>query len=241
MKNLLLCILVILPINTLATYRSDIYKAYITGDITLWKNVIDRMNSTSDPSSEIREELINYQYGYIGWCIGIKDHSEAKEYLGLAEKNLETLSGNKKYSSLVSSYKAAFTGYRIAMNGMLAPVLGFRSIDFAREAVALDPRDAFAWIQNGNVEFYWPAIFGGSKKEALGHFLRAQEILERNPGELKENWNYINLLLLLAQTYSYLDDNTSSKACLDKILQIAPDFAWVKNKMYPQIEVKTRQ
>lgn len=241
MKKFILFSLVLLSVNLIAGNKSDIYKACITGDKILWKTVVDRMIAARSTDPEIRAELLNYQYGYIGWVIGDKDYTEARKYLALAEDNLDFLSNNTRYTAQVSAYRAAFLGYRIAMNNMLAPVLGFRSIDYAKEAVTLDPGDPFNWIQNGNVEFYWPKVFGGSKKEALSHFRRALELYDRNPSASVENWNYINLLLLIAQSYTYLDDYNSSKNTLDKILKIAPDFVWVKDKMYPGIEVKAKE
>lgn len=240
MKKLFILILAFLPLYLSASDRSDIYKAFITGDIKQWKSVIDRMNREKTNNPETRAELLNYQYGYIGWCIGIKDYPEAKKYLSLAESNLEFLSANRLSRARVKAYKAAFTGYRIAMNNMLAPVLGFKSIEYAGEAAALDPSDPFVWIQNGNVEFYWPKVLGGSKKEALDHFTKALDLMEKDPSSLKENWLYINLLLLISQTYTYLDDYVSSKIYLERILKIAPDFAWVKNSKYPRIEVKSK-
>jgi hypothetical protein len=35
-------------------------------------------------------ELVNYQYGYIGYCI-VLSWDEAKKYLALAEKNIDIL------------------------------------------------------------------------------------------------------------------------------------------------------
>ena len=228
-------------VSLAANNKSAIYKAYLTGDKELWKNTIDKMSSQGTKTPAYIAELLNYQYGYIGCCIGLKDYSEAKKYLELAEKNLDRLAETPGNESLINSYKAAFSGYRIGMNNLLAPVLGFKSIDYAKEAVRMNKNDAFAWIQNGNVEFYWPKVFGGSKKEALDYFLKALEIMEKDPAGIIEDWNYINLLLLIAQTYRYIDGKDNSAIYVNMILKIAPDFTWVKNKMYPQIEVKARE
>ena len=65
--------------------------------------------------------------------------------------------------------------------------------------------------------------------------------MEKDLAGIKEDWNYINLLLLIAQTYTYLDGNDKSAIYVNMILKIAPDFIWVKNKMYPQIEVNARE
>lgn len=215
-------------------YKSDIYKAFVSGDMDLWKNVIDRM-STTIYRIDMIPELVNYQYGYIGWCIGTKRYEEAKKYLEEAERNLEIMKREARYGSIVNSYLSAFYGYRIGMSPMLAPVLGPKSIDYANKALKLDVSDPFAYVQNGNIQFYRPAIFGGSKSEAIEYYLKALEIMETDTSRLEENWNYLSLLTVIAQAYSYLDDYDSSERYLKKILEIEPDFTWVKKELYPQI------
>lgn len=223
-----------------ASYRSDIYKCYITGNMTDWKMIIDSMASENSTDPAVILELVNYQYGYIGWAIGIKENDKAKGYLELAEENLVKLGKDPAYSSIVNAYKAAFYGYRIGLNKLLAPFLGGRSLECARTAIEQDDRNHLAYVQLGNSEFYMPAAFGGSKEEALKYYTRAQEIMESDPEEVKENWNYLSLLTVIAQAYSYTRDFNKSKQYLDKILAIEPDCAWVKNELYQQLYNKMK-
>ena len=126
------------------------------------------------------------------------------------------------------------------MNKLLAPFIGNKSLDCARNAVSQDENNYLAWVQLGNAEFYKPKALGGSKAEAIIYFTRAQLIMESNPPELKENWNYLSLLTVIAQSYSYTGDYAKSKQYLDKILSIEPDFAWVKNELYKQLYDKMK-
>jgi len=224
----------------MASYRSEIYNCYITGDMARWKVLIDKMaaEKSSDPAVII--ELVNYQYGFVGWAIGNKKDEEAKQYLELAEENLEKLGKYPSFNSLVNAYKAAFYGYKIGLNKILAPFLGGKSLDCARTAIKEDDRNYLAFVQLGNSEFYMPAAFGGSKAEALTYYKKAQEIMESDPGEVKENWNYLSLLTVIAQAYSYTREYDKSKQYLDKILTIEPDFAWVKNELYQQLYDKMK-
>jgi tetratricopeptide (TPR) repeat protein len=215
--------------------KSEIYKAYIAGNMDNWKKVIDAMASTGKSSDSFIAELLNYQYGYIGWAVGNKQHGEAKKYLSLAEENLDKLSKNKKYASLVLAYRGAFYGYRISMNKLLAPVLGAKSMSAVKDAIAADEQNQFAWVQYGNIEFYMPSAFGGSKHDALKYYLRAKNILESDPELIKENWNYLSLLTVIAQAYSYTGDHAMAKQYVDRILTIEPGFAWVKNELYKQL------
>jgi tetratricopeptide (TPR) repeat protein len=239
-NKLIVLLLFLVTAEVSASYRTEVYRAYISGDMKSWKSAIDRMQAEKPAAPEKISELVNYQYGYIGWCIGNKMNEEARKYLQLAEKNLDLLAKYESFQSLVSSYKAAFYGYRIGMNGLLAPVLGLRSIESADQAVLLDKENYFAYVQKGNIEFYMPSVFGGSKKEALNHFMKARDLLEKSPENISENWNYLSVLILIAQTYSYLDDFVSSKKYLDKILELEPGFVWVKDEMYPKIVVQIK-
>jgi tetratricopeptide (TPR) repeat protein len=228
-------ILILCAVNAKASYRTEIYNCYITGNMVKWKAIIDKMASEKrkDPAAIL--ELVNYQYGYIGWAIGIKKSDEAKDYLKIAEENLVNLGNYPSCNSIVNAYKAAFYGFRIGLNKVLAPFLGGKSLDCARAAIKQDDRNHLAYVQLGNSEFYMPAALGGSKTKALEYFTKAQEIMESDQNELKENWNYLSLLTVIAQAYSYTGDYNKSKQYLDKILTLEPEFVWVKNELYQQI------
>ncbi len=206
-----------------------------------WKSIIDRMDAVKNKNNVFLLELVNYQYGYIAWCIGNKKNDEAKYYLELAEKNISILSRETKNLSLVNSYKAAFYGYRIGLNRLSAPFIGPKSIDRANLAIKLDKENPFAYIQYANIQFYMPSVFGGSKNEAVTYYLKAQVLMEKNVSDIKENWNYLSLLTVIAQSYSYLNDYQSSILYLEKILKIEPEFGYVKNELYPQVLNKMKK
>jgi tetratricopeptide (TPR) repeat protein len=226
--------------DAMASYRSEIYNCYITGNMTRWKVIIDKMASEKSSNPAVILELVNYQYGYIGWSIGNKRNDEAKAYLELAENNLELLGRYQSYSSIINAYKSAFYGYRIGLNKVLAPFLGGKSLECARTAIKTDERNHLAYVQLGNSEFYMPAAFGGSKEEAINYYVRAKELMESDPAEVKENWNYLSLLTVIAQAYSYIEEYDTSKMYLDKILSIEPEFAWVKNELYQELYKKMK-
>jgi hypothetical protein len=223
-----------------ASYRSEIYNAFISNNMQNWKIVIDRMQSVSPKTTQDLLELVNYEYGYIAWCLGNKKSDDARKYLDLADNSLVILSKNDKNTSIVNSYKSAFYGYRIGLNKILAPFLGLKSLNCARLAVSTDKEDPFGYVQLGNIEFYMPAAFGGSKKEALGYYLTALTLMEKNEKDNYENWNYLSLLTLIAQSYYYLNDFHSSVSYMEKILKLEPDYGWVKNELYPMVLKKMK-
>lgn len=226
---------IFITVNIDASYRTEIYNAYISNRMDLWKNVIDAMNNSDKTGYETLAELVNYQYGYIGYCIGFDKKDEARKYLNLAERNLETLERGKYNPSMVKAYKCAFYGFRLGLNKLSAPVNGLKSLENAKSAMELDSTNYFAWIQFGNVQFYMPSAFGGSKKEGIEYLLKAKNIMEKNPSELTNNWNYLSLLVLIGQSYTYINDLPAAKRVYESILEREPGFLYVKNELYPEL------
>jgi tetratricopeptide (TPR) repeat protein len=221
--------------NLKASYKSDIYKAFITNNMALWRDVIDNMQLQKDQSNSLKLELINYQYGYIAWCIGNNKSDEAEEYLTLAEEMLGELEEAGYNPSLIYSYHSAFYGYRIGLNLFLAPFIGQKSVDYAKLAIQSDDQNPYGYIQYGNSQYYMPAVFGGSKAVALDFFLRAEKLMEQNNMQIQENWNYLNLLTIIAQAYVEVNNYSAADTYYQKILRIEPNFLWVKNELYPQL------
>ena len=222
-----------------ASARSEIYSAYITNRMDLWKNLIDEMEAEKSLNNEQLLELVNYQYGYIGYCLGFKKRDEARRYLALGENNIEILEKRNYKLSDIHAYKCAFYGFKIGLNKLSAPVNGMKSLDHVKKAIELDKENYFAWIQYGNIQFYMPAAFGGSKKEGIEYFMKARQMLERDPAGLTDNWNYLSLLIIIGQSYTYINDFTSAQAVYEEILKREPDFQYVKNELYPELLKKT--
>lgn len=233
--KLILVVLLLLTFQIKATYRSEVYSAYINNNMDLWRNVIEKMNAIPEKNNELLLELLNYQYGYIGYCLGFDKKDEARELFQAAQKNLEILEDRKYSLSVINSYKSAFYGFRITLNPITAPVNGFKALDCARTALKLDPEHYLGYVQLGNSEFFMPSTFGGSKKEALEYYLRAKELIEKNPETISDDWNYMSLMIVIGQTYTYLKDYPSAKKIYEGILENEPGFIYVKDDLYPKL------
>ncbi|MFN8255987.1 MAG: hypothetical protein U0W24_09890 [Bacteroidales bacterium] len=233
-------LLFLIVLNVKASYKSDIYQAYISNNMTKWKSVIDEMNLQQNKSNEFVMELLNYQYGYIAWCIGNKKNKIAEEYMKLGEKNIEILEKSNYKISYVNSYKSAFYGYRIGLNKVQAPFIGPKSVDCSELAMKQDDKNPYGFIQYGNSQFYMPAMFGGSKKVAVEYYEKAEKLMEANPEQIKDDWNYLSLLATIAQAYTELKFYKTAKIYYEKILRIEPEFGWVKNELYPELLKKIK-
>jgi len=209
--------------------------------MSVWKSVIDQLNYQADKPNELRYELLNYQYGYIGWCLGNNHKDEALIYLKFAEENVKLLESRKFDLSLINGYKSALYGYRIATNKFSAPFVGPKSSDCAKLAVLLDPNQPFGYFQLGNVKFHSPSLMGGSKTEAIGYYLKAKAIMEKKDGEIQGDWNYLSLLVTIAQAYESINDNAKAKLMYEEILKFEPGFNWVRDDLYPRLLAKIKK
>jgi len=207
----------------------------------VWKSVIDQLNDQPDKPNELRLELLNYQYGYIGWCLGNNRKDEALIYLKLAEENVKSLEAKKYDLSLINGYKSALYGFRIALSKFSAPFNGPKSSDCAKKAVLIDPNQPFGYIQLGNVKFHSPSLMGGSKTEAIGYYLKAKAMMEKKDREIQGDWNYLSLLVTIASAYESIDDNKKAKLMYEEILKFEPGFTWVRTELYPHLIEKIKK
>lgn len=216
-----------------AQHKQTIYNAYISNNMNKWKATIDEMEAQQKKPDEFLLELINYQYGYIAWCLGNNEKKQAKTYLKLAESNLENLEKTALYPSYVNAYKSAFYGYSIGLNKMKAPFVGPKSINASKQSMEENPANPYGFIQYANAQFYMPPLFGGSKTEALKYYNQAQNIMEEDTIELLHDWNYLSLLTNMAEAYTEIKEYDKAEQYYKNILKIEPNFLWVKDELYP--------
>lgn len=242
-RNKLMALLTLLMVSgqLFADNRAEIYSAYIRNRMDDWKNVVDRMEAAQTKSNETLLELVNYQYGYIGYCLGFDRKKEAQKYLSMAEKNVGILEEAGYKLSVLNAYRSAFYGFRISLSTISAPFNGPKSINFAKKSVESDINNYLGYTQLGNAYFYMPAAFGGSKKTAFDYFNKARNLMEKDPSLTKGNWNYLSLLITIAQSHAYLEEYDKAKTEYENILKIEPGFLYVKDDLYPKLLAKMKK
>ncbi len=218
-----------------SSFKNKIYDAYISNNMPKWKTTIDEMENSKRIDTDFLMELVNFQYGYIAYCIGVDKMDEADKYLELAEENLEKLGKTGGESSIISAYKSAFYGYEIGINKLKAPFIGPKNIKYSMLSMKQNPQNPMGYIQYGNSQFYMPPVFGGSKKEAVEHFKIAEKLMEKDKTQLENDWNYLSLLALIGQSYFEMEDYENAKFYYQKALQVEPNFLWVKKDLLPQL------
>lgn len=221
-------------------YRSEIYRSYIRNDMHRWRRILDSVEQRKALNDEWRLFLVNIQYGYIAWCISSQKPEMAERYLERARAHLLVLETNGRYPSEVQAYQSAFYGFEIGLNLWKAPFLGPKSVSSAKTAMRLDPQNPMGYVQYANALYFRPAIFGGSKKEAIDYYRQARILMENQPENIRQNWNYLNLMVLLARAYEETNQLPEAGECYEHILKVEPGFFWVKNELYPQYRKKIR-
>lgn len=240
-KHILITMLMLQSILVFGQNNESIYNAYRSGDMHKWRYAMDSIEAVKQKTDQELLDLINYQYGYIAWCIGNKKNHEAKKYLKKATDNLEKLEPKKYKTSMLYAYRAAFVGFEIGLALYKAPFIGPKSLEYAQKSIRTDTLNAIGYIQLGNIAYYTPAILGGSKNEALAHYLKALKIMEASSEFKTNNWNYLNLLATLISAYMDLNQYETSKHYCLKTLAIEPGFDWVRNNLYPQVIKKLKR
>jgi len=217
-------------------YKSLIYDSYINGKMNVWKSVIDRMEKKKIISESYLLELVEFQYGYIAWCLGNDKKSEAEDYLQIATENLnkaEEIGANK---AIVLSYKSAFVGFEIAISPPKAPFIGKKSLNYSKDAIKENSNIPIVLINYGNVLFHTPGFYGGDKNEAINMFLDAKKKLESGSYNLKKDWLYLNLFTLIGKAYEDIEKPEKAKYYYEFALKIEPNFQYVKEDLLPQLE-----
>jgi hypothetical protein len=240
-KTGLILFFLLLTVSVMASgYKSDIYAAYITGDMERWKVIIDQMDQVTNKEDAFIAELLNYQYGYIGWCIANNKKEEAGKYLDKAWKNANILESRKIMLSDVNAYRSALYGFKIGLNNLKAPFAGPKSVSCAEKAISLDERNPNGYIQYANALYFMPESFGGSKKAAIDNYIAAENLMEAKPEKIKEDWNYLGLLAIIGKAYMENGESEKAKYYFEKTLKIEPNFTWVRDELYPELLNKMR-
>ena len=214
--------------------NGSFYENFKSGNMIKWKHAMDSLEPRQKTTKD-KLDLINFQHGYIAWCIDKDRIREAEEYIEKSEELIQHLEHEKYMLSALYAYKAALTGFKIGISPCKAPFIGPESLEYAHKSVNVDPSNAFGYVQLGNIAYYTPALFGGSRKEAMQYYLKALHLMESQNSMTIYDWNYLNLLATIINAYIELEHYQPAKHYCMKILSIEPDFDWVRNNLYPQV------
>ena len=228
--NTLLLALCCLPMDA-APNDPTLFAAYLAQDVDTWRKVVEQTDcSTRDALAD----LVNYESGYIGFCLARNDKTQATTTIARTHKHLETLQTMGYDEAMLNMYRSALAAFELSMNHSKFATLGIKSVKLAHLAAQQAPKNPYVLSLNGNTYFYRPALFGGSKSKAIELYTESVRQFEAQK-LTQNNWNYIATLLTLAQAYEKTGELAKAKAVCNKLLGIVPNFVYLRDTYYPAL------
>ncbi|MCF8222896.1 MAG: hypothetical protein K9J25_07090 [Bacteroidales bacterium] len=218
----------------ISDYSRRVYDAYAEGRMEDWKLVLEEMEKQygKTGSEELLYELLMAEYGYIGFCIKEDYKRAASAYLEKARDNLDILKEGDPGNAEFLALEGAFLGYEMGIHKIKAMVLGPRAKEKIDQAVEKDPCNLRALLEKANQLNFSPGIVGGDKEKAIEYYNKALRVIEADPARLKNNWIYVNTMIVLAQVYEKMGNNTYACRIYEKIMVYDPGIEWVKKDLY---------
>lgn len=144
--------------------------AYQKEDMSVWKEAV---TSFSNDQRLTTNDLL-YEYGLCGYMVD-RDKPNALPYVKRFKEHVEA---HKKSlpAGHYEMYRSAVLVYELRLHESIHPV---KSMNLAKEAVKLAPKDPLVLSYYGTCLFYAPKPFG-SKEDALGWFEKADKLF-RSP------------------------------------------------------------
>ena len=181
----LIKLLILLMVSGLcqAQYSNhQLYQAYITRDMSVWEHYIDSADWNS-LDTEQRKQLLNYEYGFSAYILGI-DVEKGKKLIQRLATHLEAMKGELP-EERYCAYLASVYTYQLALDKSQLMKYAKGIYNNIERAMELNANDPFVLSMQGNVEFYSPF---GSKKAALGYYQKADSLYGL-VGADYERWN----------------------------------------------------
>lgn len=165
---------------TLSSQMTDsvLLEAYKREDMKVWKEYVDRLRLTEDrPATPDRRQTdLLIEYGYCGYIVAEAKKEgkealqpEAKRYVQQFKTHVEALRNQQLPAGHYEMYRSAVLVFELRLHESIHPV---KSMNLAKEAVQLTPKDPLVLSYYGTCLFFAPKPFG-SKEEALGWFEKA--------------------------------------------------------------------
>lgn len=217
MKLKYLLILLMVSSMCYAQYSNcQLYEAYITRDMSVWEHYIDSADWDS-LDTEQRKQLLNYEYGFSAYMLGI-DVEKGKKLIQRFATHLEAIKGELQ-EERYCAYLASVYTYQLALNRGQLVKYAKRIFSNIERAMELNPNDPFVLSMQGNVEFYSPF---GNKKTALGYYQKADS-LYGIAGADYERWNRRAVQLTYIQCLDKQRRSDEAIALCEKLLAEEPN------------------
>ncbi len=220
-------LLAALPVQAQSTFRSQIYTAYIGGDMNAWERALKSMPAKVADNEALYEYALAH-YGFIGYCLGIDQKDRARSVQDKTEELAGELLNREPGDPRFHALRGAVYGFQMGFQKHLIPVVGPKSLKAINRALEISPSSPEALIESGNKDWYMPHVFGGSKERAIRDYEKAIRLMDRDLDFQKENWYYLNVHMILAGWYNERGLTSRARGIYQKLLRIEPRFQWAQ-------------
>jgi tetratricopeptide (TPR) repeat protein len=191
-------------------------------------------------SMDQKNYLAKYYLAYIEYRLYQFKVSGTKvdvdKYYDTAQEICKELLAAKQFEGEAKTLVAALYMMRLASNPMEAIALAPKIYELLDEAEAAPGSNPRALIVKGVMLMNTPPMFGGSVEKAIEAFTKGLAMYEADKKDVKVTWGYEEMHAWLGQAFEKNNQPDKAKEIYTKALKIAPDFAWVKFNLLPNLE-----
>ncbi|MBY0432492.1 MAG: hypothetical protein K2U26_00110 [Cyclobacteriaceae bacterium] len=207
------------------------YKAYVSQSKELWVKSVSAFENEAKLSPASTEKQFNLavaQYGLLLGTMASQDEDLFDEYVSKTKDQLEKVISYPATAADGKGMLSAVMGLQMAYSPMKGITLGSKSGSLAAEAKNLAPDSPLAWRFYGSNKLYTPSTFGGDVKEAISALEKSIKLFESKLEQTKNNWLYLDTIVLLGQAYSKNDEKPKAIATYKKAIGIEHQFMYAK-------------
>jgi tetratricopeptide (TPR) repeat protein len=192
-----------------------------------------------NPKDSLAQYYMAYtEYLLIIFSINNGNSDFFETYYDSTVAHLNQLIKLKSLESEVKTLLAAIYMMKINKSPIEAPFLSGKINGLLNEALILDINNPRSYYLLGIMKFKTPAFFGGSIEESIKYLKKAISIYENeeNVDSLKPDWGYLESLAWMGQVFKEKEQYEDAEFMYKKVLEINPDYGWVKYKLLPDLE-----
>ncbi len=198
-------------------------------ELAYQRNDLDQLKRIRDQAYGLEKSLAGYRQALM--LISQDQRKQAKEVLRELAKDLDAATEAQPEDAEASAILANVYGLMIHLNPVKAPLLGFKAsgaLESAKAGSAGNPR---VKLLLGIDTFNKPAMFGGSKEEALRLFTEAIEAFNKE-AKGDRSWGHADSYVWRGIAFNEMGDEQKAKQDWQAALLIAPEYEWPKGLLH---------
>ncbi|MEL6625360.1 MAG: tetratricopeptide repeat protein [Bacteroidota bacterium] len=219
-------------------HKQKVFEAYKAGDFDQWVEGIQEMEQYARERNQVPVwlDLADAKYGLIGFCIAEEKKEGLDDWINGTESILKAVLEQEPQNARAKSLYGGLLAFKIALSPAKAIYLGPRSQNYLDEAKKQDQQEPSVWVENGNMHYHAPAVFGGNMDKAIACFEKAVALYDNSSNA--NSWQYLHAVAWLGQAYESQDQHDKAMSVYKGVLRKHPDFEWVKDELLPACQRK---